>query len=146
MTCPQCKHTETQVIDSRDCPDGVRRRRACLECHCRFTTYERMEIPLVVVIKKNNDRERFDPDKIKKGVRLSCKNRPITTAHIERLVEEVTQRVYLLGKDEITSKEVGGIVQEFLQKLDEVAYMRFTSVHQAFASVGEFEREIHNIH
>lgn len=146
MTCPKCKHTETQVIDSRDCPDGVRRRRACLECRYRYTTYERMETPVVLVTKKSGDRQRFDPDKIQRGLILACKNRPIATAQIELLVEEVAQRVYLLGKEEISSREIGTIVQDLLQKLDEVAYMRFASVHQAFASIREFEREIHNIH
>ena len=145
MICSKCKHSETQVIDSRDCPDGVRRRRECLQCKHRFTTYERTEFPVVIITKKSGDQERFDPEKIRKGVQLSCKNRPVTSIQIDALTQEVEQRVYLTGKEEVSSREIGVLVQELLHELDEVAYVRFTSVYQAFTSVREFTEEIHNI-
>ena len=138
MICRMCKQGETQVIDSRDCPDGVRRRRECLGCKHRFTTYERSEQPQLIVIKKGGDRQRFDPEKVRRGIALACKNRPVSSAQIASLTEEVEQRVYLLGKEELTSHEVGEIVQHMLHELDEVAYVRFSSVYQAFASLQEF--------
>ena len=146
MVCPYCKHSDTQVLDSRDGPDGVRRRRECLKCKNRFTTYERTEVPQVIVIKKNGDKERFDQEKVRKGVKISCKNRPVTSAQIDNLVNEVTQRVIFSGKEEIDSKDIGTFVQTSLQELDPIAYLRFTSVYQAFANLNQFEQEINNIH
>lgn len=146
MICPKCQTTESQVLDSRDGPDSIRRRRECLECKHRFTTHERIEIPSVLVIKKSGDKERFEPEKIRRGVRTSCKNRPVTSAQIDTLVSEVARTIYLTGKEEIDSKEIGAIVQELLQELDPVAYLRFISVYQSFTDVCEFEQAIHNIH
>jgi transcriptional repressor NrdR len=98
----------------------------------------------VLVIKKSGDKEKFDPEKIKRGVRTSCKNRPITSAQIDDLVNEVAKRVYFSGQEEITSEEVGHLVQEELRKIDPVAYLRFTSVYQAFVDLEQFEQVIQN--
>lgn len=146
MVCPKCGHRETQVLDSRDSQECIRRRRGCLNCLFRFTTYERVEVPLVLVVKKNGDKERFNLEKIQRGVLIACKNRPITSAEIEALVEEVSHRVYFSGREEISSKEIGMNVQELLYELDQIAYLRFTSVYQSFANLKQFEQEIHNIH
>jgi len=143
MICPKCHDRETQVIDSRDGPDSVRRRRECLSCKYRFTTYERTETPQVTVIKKGGDRQRFDPEKVRAGVRTSCKNRPVTSSQIDTLVDEVSERACC--KEEITSQEIGQLVQERLQELDPVAYLRFTSVYQEFANMSQFEAEIQSI-
>lgn len=145
MNCPKCHEHSTQVLDSRDCSDGIRRRRRCQQCNFRFTTYERVEAPLILVIKKNGDKERFDPEKIKRGVAIACKNRPVTTAQIESLVIEVEQKVYLSSKEEVSSQEIGMYVQEILQAIDQISYLRFTSVYQSFADLQQFEQEIHNI-
>lgn len=146
MVCPKCGHRETQVTDSRDGPESIRRRRECLNCRYRFTTHEKVETPVVLVLKKNGDQERFDPEKIRRGVHISCKNRPVTSAQVDSLVEEVASRIYFTGKEEISSKEIGGQVQELLYELDQVAYLRFISVYRAFTNLKQFEQEIHNIH
>lgn len=146
MNCPKCRSGESQVLDSREGDECIRRRRECLDCHHRFTTYERVEPPLILVTKKNKDRERFDPDKIRRGVRTACKNRPITTAQIDMLVDGVAQDIYDLSQDEITIEQIGHAVQRALHNLDHIAYLRFTSVYQSFADIAQFEQAIHNIH
>jgi transcriptional repressor NrdR len=142
MICPKCKHSESQVVDSRDATEGVRRRRECLKCKHRFTTYERAEVPSIVVIKKSGNRERFNPEKIRRGLTISCKNRPVSSLQIDEMVEEVEHRLYFLGKDEVTSQEIGDIVRELLQKTDEIAYIRFVSVYQAFTKIEQFTKTI----
>ena len=145
MVCPKCREADSQVIDSRDGPDSIRRRRECLCCHFRYTTHEKIENPPVIVVKKTGDRQRFDLEKIRKGVATSCKNRPVTSAMIDNLVNEVAQKVYISGREEISSQEVGTYVKQSLQGVDPIAYLRFTSVYQAFADIQQFEQEIHNI-
>lgn len=142
MLCPKCKHRETQVVDSREVHDGVRRRRECLNCKYRFTTYERVEAPQVVVVKKNGSRERFNPEKIRSGVQIACKNRPVTPLQIDQIVSEVSERVYQTGKDELASQEIGDFVRNLLRQTDEIAYIRFVSVYQAFNSVEQFSQTI----
>jgi len=146
MVCPQCQNADTQVTDSRDGPECIRRRRECLNCKCRFTTYERLELPSILILKKSGDKEKFDSEKIRRGVKISCKNRPVTSAMIDDLVSTVAKRVYFNGKEELSSSEVGRYVQEELQRLDPIAYLRFTSVYRSFADIGQFEQEIQNIH
>lgn len=142
MLCPKCKHRETQVVDSRDTHEGVRRRRECLACKYRFTTYERTEAPHVVVIKKNGEQERFNPEKIRRGVSISCKNRPISALQIDSLVAAVEQRVYQTGKDEINSSTIGDFVRDVLKEIDEIAYIRFASVYEAFSQIEQFNQVI----
>ena len=142
MLCPKCKCRETQVVDSREAHDGVRRRRECLECKERFTTYERIESPQVVVIKKSGSRERFNPEKIRQGVQISCKNRPVSALQIDEIVNEVEQRVYQTGIDEIQSSTIGDFVRDALRQIDEIAYVRFVSVYQAFTNIEQFSQTI----
>ncbi len=145
MICPKCS-AETQVIDSRDSSDGVRRRRTCVGCKYRFTTYERVELPQITVVKRGGDVERFDDEKIRKGISISCKNRPISSATIDQLTDQVVGNVYDLGKDQVQTSQIGEFVQAVLRATDEVAYLRFTSVWQSFANISQFEQTITNLH
>ncbi|HSI20259.1 MAG TPA: transcriptional regulator NrdR [Verrucomicrobiae bacterium] len=142
MLCPKCKNRDTQVVDSREVHDGVRRRRECLDCKYRYTTYERIEAPQIVVVKKNGNQERFNPEKIRKGVVTACKNRPVSNLQIDQIVSEVSERVYQTGKEELSSQEVGDFVRDLLRKTDEVAYVRFVSVYQAFNTLDQFSQAI----
>jgi transcriptional repressor NrdR len=142
MLCPKCLGRETQVVDSREVPDGVRRRRECLACKYRFTTYERVEPPHVVIVKKNGNREKFNPEKIRRGVVTACKNRPVTALQIDQIVNDVEQRVYQTGKDELPSSLVGDFVRDALRQTDEIAYVRFVSVYQAFNTIEQFSQTI----
>jgi transcriptional repressor NrdR len=141
MHCPRCG-SETQVSDSRDGESSIRRRRSCVSCKYRFTTFERIEPPAITVEKRGGDVQRFDPDKIRRGIATSCKNRPVTTAQIDELVEQVCTKVYDLGVDKLPSSQIGTFVQAALQEADQVAYLRFTSVCQAFNDVAQFEQTI----
>jgi transcriptional repressor NrdR len=145
MLCPKCHQPQSQVLDSREGPDSIRRRRECLACHYRFTTYERVELPTILVKKNNGNQEKFDPDKIYRGVRVSCKNRPVTSAQLDNLVNEVSQKIYFSGKTEISSRDIGNLVQDELKKIDQVAYLRFISVYQSFNKIEEFEKVIQKI-
>ena len=142
MNCPKCKHGESQVVDSRDIQDGVRRRRECLSCHFRYTTYERTENPTVLVLKKDGSKQRFSADKVRRGVETACKNRPVTCLQIDAVVSEVEYRVYFSGKEEISSHEIGEFVRELLKELDDIAYIRFVSVYQAFSNIDQFTNTI----
>ena len=145
MLCPKCKHTETQVIDTRDSSEGIRRRRECLACKQRFTTYERGEPITVSVLKKDGNRERFHADKIRKGVSIACKNRPVCPEDIDQLVEEVEQAVSFSGQESITSQEIGKLVEEKLRQLDEVSFVRFVSVYQSFTDIEQFSDAIKSL-
>ena len=145
MQCPKCKHAESQVVDSRETQDGIRRRRACLSCKHRFTTYERIELPTTFVLKKDGSRERFNPEKVRRGVATACKNRPVTEDQIDDVVSEVEQRVCFSGRDDICSHDIGDIVREVLEKLDPVAYVRFVSVYEGFEDVKDFAKTINTL-
>ena len=143
MKCPFCDHPEDKVLDSRMIKDGaaIRRRRECLECARRFTTYEYIEIPLMV-LKHDARREQFDRGKLKRGIVTALAKRPVSAEAIDRLVAEVEEHCNESGKQEISSSEIGRIVMEKLRLLDEVAYIRFASVYRRFHDVGEFRREL----
>ena len=143
MKCPFCGHPEDKVVDSRSIKDGaaVRRRRECLGCSRRFTTYEYVEFPLMV-IKHDGRREPFDRAKLKRGINLALTKRPVSPEQIDRLVAEVEERCYADDRQELSSAEVGDIVMERLRGLDEVAYIRFASVYRRFRDAGEFRREL----
>lgn len=143
MRCPRCSGFEDKVIDSRAADDGeaIRRRRECLACGRRFTTYERLEeIPLTVV-KRSGQRQPFDRSKIVAGVRAAAKNRPVTPQQMEELAAEVEEMLRLAGS-EATSHQVGIAVLERLRSLDDVSYVRFASVYKGFSDLGDFEREV----
>jgi len=140
MRCPYCGHLEDKVVDSREPQDGLatRRRRECLGCGRRFTTYERIEEVLPAVVKKDGRREPFDRAKIAEGVKRACQKRPVSADRIDALVAAVERLAIESGEREIRSTAIGEAVMERLQALDEVAYVRFASVYRAFRDVGEF--------
>src|SRR5512140_1273450 len=147
MRCPYCGHLEDRVVDSREAQEGqtTRRRRACLGCARRFTTYERIEDVLPQVVKKDGRREAFDRAKIVEGVATACQKRPVSAEQIEALVSAVEREVQELGEREIRTSAIGEAVMQRLRKLDEVAYVRFASVYRAFRDVGEFMSELETL-
>jgi transcriptional repressor NrdR len=144
MKCPFCGNIEDKVIESRTLSEGeaIRRRRECLSCSQRFTSYERLEERPVVVIKNNGNKEFFKKEKILNGMITATEKRPITVAQIQSIVEEVTEELHRKADREIYSKEIGLMVMNKLQKLDQVAYVRFASVYKQFTDVNEFIKEI----
>ena len=142
MRCPFCHNNETQVTDNRDSEAETRRRRECLKCKKRFTTYEKVENKDIRVIKKDGRREAFDIEKIRKGIIRSCEKRPISTEQIERIVEEIENKIKSLNKKEIRSVAIGDIVMKALKKIDQIAYIRFASVYSEFKDVGVFKISI----
>jgi len=147
MKCPYCTEVDNKVIDSRLSKDGrtIRRRRECLPCSRRFTTYERLEEMLPMVIKKDGRRETFDREKIIKGIKKSCQKRPVSVTKIEEFVDTLEVYFQELGKKEIDSKEVGERVIRNLKDWDEVAYVRFASVYRQFKDINEFMAELEDI-
>jgi transcriptional repressor NrdR len=144
MRCPFCKKDHDKVIDSRAVEDGkaVRRRRECLACHRRFTTYEHVEEVTLYVIKKDGRREPFDREKIKRGLIIACAKRPVSTEQIDQLISRVESDLYDRGDREVRSNVVGDLLMRELEKLDRVAYVRFASVYREFKDVKEFEKAL----
>ncbi len=140
MRCPFCGHAEDKVVDSRESREGdsIRRRRECLACGRRFTSYERVEEMPVVVVKKDGRREPFDAHKLLKGLTLACQKRPVSLARIEELVKDVQARLLELPDREVRSRELGELVMEELKSLDHVAYVRFASVYREFKDLPDF--------
>ncbi|MEA4853537.1 MAG: transcriptional regulator NrdR [Christensenella sp.] len=147
MKCIYCDYEESKVVDSRPVDDGasIRRRRECLRCGRRFTTYEKVESLPVFVVKKDGKREIFDIEKVKKGVVKACEKREVSHEEIEGLINEIERIVYNTPKQEITSHEVGEIVMDGLRKLDEVAYVRFASVYRQFKDINTFKEELNKL-
>lgn len=147
MKCPYCAKIDNKVIDSRLSKDGrtIRRRRECLDCSRRFTTYERLEEILPMVVKKDGRREAFDREKIIRGIKKSCQKRPVSVTKIEEFVDSLEVYFQELGKKEIDSKEVGEKVISSLKEWDEVAYVRFASVYRQFKDINEFMTELEDI-
>ena len=142
MNCPYCGHYDSKVTDSRDVNDGVRRRRQCLSCGSRFTTYERLQPASLFVINKDQRREEFDRNKLLSGIRKACEKRPLPTGAIEKLVDDIETELYRLGKAEIPGALIGDMVMERLKKLDQVAYIRFASVYREFADITALKQEV----
>lgn len=145
MKCIFCGHSETKVVDSRENEDITRRRRECLKCEKRFTTYERAESLQVYIIKKDNSRELFDREKLKKGVLKACEKRPISIEKIENIINKVESKLRTLDTNEIQSKSLGEEVAKHLKQLDKVAYIRFASVYREFADIEDFKKEIQGL-
>lgn len=144
MRCPFCSHPEDHVVDSRMAEEGraIRRRRQCESCGQRYTTYERIEeIPLMVQ-KRNGQREPFDKEKLIRGVRKACKNRPVSVEDLDRLAEDVVETVREEGSSVVMSADLGLQILERLRVLDDVAYLRFASVYKDFQELTDFEREL----
>jgi len=143
MVCPFCAHLETKVIDSRETGDGkvIRRRRECLKCQKRFSTYEQLELLNFAVIKKNGNKEEYKREKLENGIKKALEKRPIEDKKIEEAIDEIEYNLHLKGNCEIQSKEIGKLVLEKLRELDDVAYLRFASVYKGFGSAETFVKE-----
>jgi transcriptional repressor NrdR len=147
MRCPFCNHNEDKVVDSRETSEGsaIRRRRECLNCGRRFTTYEYVEKTPLMVIKKDGRREPFNREKILSGLLKACQKRPIGVDVLEKLVNEVEKELQKKFDQEVESKYIGELVMEKLSKLDDVAYIRFASVYRQFKDINQFMRELREI-
>ena len=144
MRCVYCGYTQSRVVDSRVSDDAtsIRRRRECESCGRRFTTYEKIEMSPVMVVKRDKTRETFDASKVRPGVIKACEKRPVSSAQINELVQRVEKRVYSLGESEVTSLAIGEMVMDELKRLDEVAYVRFASVYRQFKDIQTFMNEL----
>lgn len=144
MKCLYCGCEDSKVIDSRSADEGrtIRRRRECVGCGKRFTTYETIEDTPVLVVKASGIRQAFDAGKIKNGIVKACEKRPVSMSKIDALVDDITKRVYNSMEQEITSKEIGEMVMEGLKALDEVAYVRYASVYRSFTDISSFMAEL----
>ena len=142
MNCPYCGHYDSKVIDSRDVNDGIRRRRQCLQCESRFTTYERLQPASLFVIKKDSRREEYDREKLLSGVRKACEKRPLPESSVEELIDGIEAELYQMGGTEISTKAIGDMVMAKLRKLDHIAYIRFASVCREFTDITHLKEEV----
>lgn len=147
MRCSRCHFTDTKVIESREAADAqaIRRRRACTNCEYRFTTYERVERPQLIVIKNDGTRELFSRDKLLAGLYRACEKTPVSSVQLERLVSDIEQELYDCGDPEIPSAALGQKIMERLAVLNQVAYVRFASVYRRFKDIAGFEEELSHI-
>lgn len=147
MKCSRCHHEDTKVIESRDVGDGqsIRRRRMCSACNYRFTTYERVERPQLIVIKNDGTRELFNRDKLLAGLYRACEKTPITSMQLEQIVATVEDKLHECGDPEVRSTKIGNLIMELLAPINEVAYVRFASVYRKFKDITSFEKELSNI-
>jgi transcriptional repressor NrdR len=147
MRCPFCGHEESKVIDSRESKNGltIRRRRECLECEKRFTTYEKIEEIPYMIVKKDGRRQRFESEKIMAGLLKACEKRPVPVAKLEEIVEEIETSLQERPEKEISAEEIGQFVMGRLKALDKVAYVRFASVYRDFKDVLEFKKELETL-
>ncbi|MGE8638166.1 MAG: transcriptional regulator NrdR [Achromobacter sp.] len=144
MRCPFCGNAETQVVDSRVSEEGdaIRRRRRCLSCDKRFTTYERVELALPSIVKRNGSRSEYDPVKLRASLSLALRKRPVSTEDVDAAVARIEEQLLASGLREVPSEHIGELVMTELRKLDKVAYVRFASVYKSFEDIGEFVEAI----
>ena len=144
MRCVFCNHMESKVVDSRPTEDGwaIRRRRECMSCGKRFTTYEKMENPMILVVKKDGRREAFSTEKIRRGLIKACEKRPIAARDMDKIVSDVEKKVFNSLDQEITSTQIGEMIRDRLKDLDQVAYVRFASVYRQFGDINTFMNEL----
>jgi transcriptional repressor NrdR len=147
MRCPYCGHGETQVVETRESDDGdvVRRRRRCLHCEKRFTTYERGELTLPAVVKKDGSRVEFDPAKLRASMTLALRKRPVSVEQVDAAVERILEKLLATGAREVPSSRIGELVMRELKRIDKVAYVRFASVYREFEDVDAFRQLIRDI-
>ncbi len=147
MRCPACGSEDNRVLESREVDDGiaVRRRRHCQSCESRFTTYERVELKHVIIVKKNGNREPYEREKLARGIYRAFEKRPIPVDQIELMISRIEQMIQSFSDSEIISSKLGEIVMDELMKIDAVAYVRFASVYRSFADIKSFERELNNM-
>ena len=146
MKCPYCNHTESKVLETRESEEDItRRRRECLKCQRRFTTYEQVELTNITVIKRNGKKTAFDKQKVIRSIRLACQKRPIEQETIENVATKVEAKLRSSMKKDITSKQIGELVLRYLKKLDQVAYIRFASVYRDFQDLETFKSELEKL-
>lgn len=147
MRCPFCKHEETQVVDSRVSEEGdsIRRRRRCLACDKRFTTYEKAELRMPQIVKSNGYREEFKEDKLRTGFMRALHKRPVSAELVDAAVERIKQKLLGLGEREVDSRRIGEMVMKELSRLDKVAYIRFASVYRSFQDIDDFREAIKEV-
>jgi len=147
MKCGQCSDDDTKVIESRDVAEGqaVRRRRECIHCGYRYTTYERIERPQLIVVKNDGTRQLFSRQKLLGGLYRACEKTPVMSLQLEQLVHEIEQELYACAETEVKSEKIGEMVMDRLPAIDEVAYVRFASVYRRFRDIASFERELSQI-
>ena len=147
MRCPFCKKDQIKVLDTREVKNGweTRRRRECLHCGARFTTYERIEVRPLLVVKKNGEREPYDREKIVKGLLKACEKRPVSAQEIETAADAVETRLFESGNREVRSLTIGELVMAELRRIDKVSYVRFASVYKDFRDIAEFEKELKSL-
>ncbi len=147
MKCPICYYDDTKVVDSRVSSDGfsIRRRRECLKCGFRFSTYEGIEILDLIIVKRDGRREAYSREKLISGLKKSLEKRPVTEERFKKLINAIERDLQKLRKNEITSKQVGKIVMKNLKKVDQIAYIRFASVYESFKDVHTFQRELNKL-
>ena len=147
MQCPRCQNNGSRVVDSRPADDGraIRRRRECEACSFRFTTFERTEQTPLLVVKKNGTREEFNREKILRGLIRSCEKRPVAMDQVERMVDEVENKIRSLGENEVSTTLIGDYIMERLAEVDEVAYIRFASVYREFKDMDFFLKELQKL-
>jgi transcriptional repressor NrdR len=147
MKCPFCQHEETQVIDTRVSEEGdsIRRRRRCAQCDKRFTTYERIELNLPAIVKKDGTRTEFDPTKLRASMMLALRKRPVSIEAVDSAIQRITEKLLTSGEREVLSTRVGELVMRELQRLDKIAYIRFASVYRSFKDVSEFHDVIEEV-
>jgi len=142
MHCPYCGHSESKVVDSRESVDGVRRRRECLKCERRYTTYERVQTDVLQIAKRDGRREEFSRDKLRASLLKACAKRPLPTGRIDKIVQEISADLAELSRSEVQSGVIGEMVMDRLKTLDWVAYIRFASVYRDFRDIETFKQEI----
>ena len=144
MKCPFCQHEETQVLDTRISEEGdsIRRRRRCAKCEKRFTTYERIELAMPVIVKKNGSRTEFDPAKLRGSLMLALRKRPVSADAVDAAIHRIEEKLRSSGEREINSGQIGELVMRELKRLDKIAYIRFASVYKSFEDVTEFQDAI----
>lgn len=144
MKCPFCQHDDTQVLDTRVSEEGdsIRRRRRCISCDKRFTTYERIELAMPVVVKKNGSRTEFDPLKLQGSLQLALRKRPVSAEAVDAAIHRIEQKLLSSGEREVMSGQIGELVMRELKKLDKIGYIRFASVYKSFEDIAEFQDAI----
>ena len=142
MNCPYCGYHDSRVIDSRDVNDGIRRRRQCLQCESRFTTYERIQPAGLFVVKKDGRREEFDREKLLTGIRRACEKRPLESGMVTKIVDDIEMELYQTGNTEILSTLIGDKAMNKLKSLDHIAYIRFASVYRDFEDITALKEEV----
>jgi len=145
MNCPYCGNEESKVVDSRDANEGIRRRRQCLNCSSRFTTYEYVQAVNLFVIKKDNRREEFNKNKLVSGIRKACEKRPLPADTPDSLADEIESELIKQNKMEITSNDIGDMVMRRLKMIDQIAYIRFASIYREFADITIMKEEVDNL-